>query len=78
MIAEQAKRVLDEASQLKRLAKSAHDPYASELRVRIIPTIAPYLLPKIMPAINQVLPKLKLMLYEAQPRCYYKSCKQAK
>src|SRR5271166_339728 len=51
---------------LVELARSNTDPLAGKLRLALIPTIGPYLLPRIMPRIRKALPHLSLMLYEYQ------------
>ena len=63
-IIEQAKHVLSAMNELKRLAKLAKDPFSAELRLGLIPSLGPYLLPHILPLIKQQLPKLVLYLYE--------------
>jgi LysR family hydrogen peroxide-inducible transcriptional activator len=51
-------------NELEKLAKLAHDPFSAELRLGLIPSLGPYLLPHILPAIKQQLPKLALYLFE--------------
>lgn len=63
-VVEQAKNVLSAVSELERLAKLASDPFSGELRLGLIPSLGPYLLPHILPIIKQQLPKLTLYLYE--------------
>lgn len=65
-IAVRARRIFTELRDLEALAESYRDPLAGELQVGLIPTIAPYLLPLIMPALHQHFPRLKLMLHEHQ------------
>ena len=48
------------------LARSHHDPLAGRLRVALLPTIGPYLLPQLAPLIRKALPRLQLHLYEYQ------------
>jgi LysR family hydrogen peroxide-inducible transcriptional activator len=48
------------------LARSQHDPLAGRLRVALLPTIGPYLLPRVAPAVRKALPRLELHLYEYQ------------
>jgi LysR family hydrogen peroxide-inducible transcriptional activator len=48
------------------LARSQRDPLAGRLRVALLPTIGPYLLPRVAPAIKKRLPRLELRLYEYQ------------
>jgi len=63
---QRARRVLQEVEELQRLAKNAQSPYAKTLRLGVIPTLAPYLLPKIMQPINHAFARLTLQLFEAQ------------
>ena len=65
-VVEQAKRVLREAGQIPRIAEEHADPFGGEFRLGIIPTVAPYLLPKILGPIRRKLPALKIQLTEAQ------------
>jgi len=65
-VVEQAKLVLGGSKILKEIAQSFQDPMVSELQVGLIPTVAPYLLPKIINPIKQQFPKLKLWLHEYQ------------
>jgi LysR family transcriptional regulator, hydrogen peroxide-inducible genes activator len=61
-----ARRMLDEGDSIVALARSNTDPLAGKLKVGLIPTIGPYLLPRIMTKIRKALPHLSLMLYEYQ------------
>ncbi len=63
-IVAQAKRVLDEAVKLEEIAVATGDPMSGQLRVGIIYTIAPYLLPQLIPALNRLAPKMPLFLKE--------------
>ena len=65
-IAEQARKILAEVRSIKDMASYFHDPLVGDLHVGIIPTIAPYLLPVIMPAMKKQFPNLKFWLYEYQ------------
>jgi LysR family hydrogen peroxide-inducible transcriptional activator len=65
-VAEQARRVLLEAKAISEIAQTFHDPMAGELQVGLIPTVAPYLLPLVMPLFKRRFPKLKLWLHEQQ------------
>ncbi|MES2142755.1 MAG: LysR substrate-binding domain-containing protein [Pseudomonadota bacterium] len=64
VVVHQAKIILDASYKLEQFAKSASDPFSVQLRLGLIPTLGPYLLPVILPAIRQALPKLELFLYE--------------
>lgn len=65
-VASQARRVLAEARQIRGIAESFLDPMAGALQLGLIPTVAPYLLPQIMPRLKQAYPNLKLWLHEQQ------------
>jgi LysR family hydrogen peroxide-inducible transcriptional activator len=65
-IVAQAQRVLQEVSQMVHIAEEHRDPYGGEFRLGIIPTVAPYLLPKILGPIHKAFPKLKIQLTEGQ------------
>lgn len=59
-----AKIVLREAEDLVDLVASARAPLSGPLRLGVIPTIAPYLLPKVLPSLREKYPKLQLYLTE--------------
>ena len=61
---EQAQKVLDEASLLKDLARHGRDPLAGPLRVGVIFTIGPYLLPWLVPQMIQAHPSMPMLLQE--------------
>ena len=63
-IAEKAQRVLREAEELGDLARAADKPLSGDLRMGVIPTIAPFLLPRILPRLRAAWPDLKLYLRE--------------
>jgi LysR family hydrogen peroxide-inducible transcriptional activator len=63
-IVEQARKVLEEASKIKELAKGGKDPLNGPLKVGIIYTIGPYLLPKLVPAMMKAAPHMPLLLQE--------------
>jgi LysR family hydrogen peroxide-inducible transcriptional activator len=63
-IAEKARRVLREAEELADIARAAGQPLTGELRMGVIPTIAPFLLPAMLPRLRGEWPKLKLYLRE--------------
>jgi len=64
MIAERARHVLNEVADIVDTARAAGDPMAGELRMGLIPTIGPYLLPHLVPELREVYPRLRLFLYE--------------
>ncbi len=61
-----ARRILQDSEQIVSLARHEHDPLSGKLKVALIPTIGPYLLPLITRKLRKQLPRLKLMLYEYQ------------
>lgn len=62
----QAKRVLNEVDELMRIADQHRDPFGGDLRLGIIPTVAPYLLSRILGPIRKRFPKLRIQLNEGQ------------
>ena len=63
-IADKAVRVLREAEELGAMARAEGKPLHGELRMGVIPTIAPFLLPAMLPRLRNQWPKLKLYLRE--------------
>jgi len=63
-IAEKAIRVLRECEELTDMARAEAQPLTGELRMGVIPTIAPFLLPAMLPRLRQQFPRLKLFLRE--------------
>lgn len=63
-VAEKAVRVLREAESLAQMARSEGQPLHGELRMGVIPTIAPFLLPAMLPRLRREWPQLKLYLRE--------------
>ena len=58
--------ILARAEDLVQAAKSAGQPLSGRFRLGVIPTIAPFLLPRALPALRARFPKLKLFLREDQ------------
>jgi LysR family hydrogen peroxide-inducible transcriptional activator len=65
-IVERARRLLQEADAIVELAKTDRDPLAGTLKLALIPTVGPYLLPHVVRRLKRALPRLKLLLYEYQ------------
>src|SRR3954453_13791297 len=63
-IADKAVRVLRESEELAELARAEGRPLHGELRMGVIPTIAPFLLPAMLPRLREEWPELKLYLRE--------------
>jgi LysR family hydrogen peroxide-inducible transcriptional activator len=63
-VADKAVRVIREADELAELARAEGKPLHGELRMGVIPTIAPFLLPAMLPRLRSQWPDLKLYLRE--------------
>lgn len=63
-IVEQAKQVLEQSAVIKEIAKSGHDPLNEPLRLGVIYTIGPYLLPQLVRQLIAQAPQMPLILHE--------------
>ncbi len=63
-VVRRATGILNDVDDLTDMAEAAKNPLSGTIRMGVIPTIAPYLLPKIMPVIGKDLPELVLHLRE--------------
>jgi len=63
---ERARGLLDEAQELVLAAHGERAPLTGTIRLGVIPTIGPFLLPRILPGLRAAWPKLKLYLREDQ------------
>ena len=63
-IVAQAQRVLDEAGRVKDIAKQGKDPLSGPLRVGVIYTVGPYLLPPLVRQLLRDAPQMPLLLNE--------------
>ena len=63
-VADKAQRILRETEDLADMVRAAGKPLSGELRMGVIPTIAPFLLPALLPRLRQQWPDLKLYLRE--------------
>ena len=66
LLVDQAKTVLREVKLLKEMASNQGKEMTGPLHVGVIPTIGPYLMPHIVPALQNAFPDLELFLYDAQ------------
>ncbi|MDH3375200.1 MAG: LysR substrate-binding domain-containing protein, partial [Gammaproteobacteria bacterium] len=71
-VATQARLVLRDLDHLIELAAGEKQPLTGELRLGVIPTIAPFLLPRVLPKLRREYPQLKLYLAEDQTQRIYK------
>ena len=65
-VVQQTQRILVELNALTALSEQLRDPMGGDLRIGIIPTIAPYLLPKVLAPLRKAFPNLKIQLTEGQ------------
>ena len=65
-VVERARRILESSDEIIELARGHRDPLAGRLRLALLPTIGPYLLPNVAAKLRKQLPRLELMLYEYQ------------
>ncbi len=63
-IVEQAQRTLEQAGAIKDIAKQGKDPLSGPLRIGVIYTIAPYLLPGLVRLLHRRAPQMPLHLQE--------------
>jgi LysR family hydrogen peroxide-inducible transcriptional activator len=60
----QARVILQESQKVKEIINSQQQDIVGELRIGIIPTVAPYLLPQVISAMMEKYPDLKLLIWE--------------
>ena len=63
-IAERARKVIAEVEQMAEIARRSQDPEAGTVRLGLFPTLAPYLLPHVLPNLRKRFPRLELLLVE--------------
>src|SRR5205814_6444324 len=63
-IVEQAQRVLEEADQIRDLAKQGQNQLVGRFRLGVIYTVAPYLLPDLIPALHAKASQMPLEIEE--------------
>jgi LysR family hydrogen peroxide-inducible transcriptional activator len=63
-IVERGRQILRDAEEIAGMAQAAGQPLVGELRMGVIPTIAPFLLPRVLPRLRENYPDLKLYLRE--------------
>ncbi len=65
-IVARAREILRAVGELEDAARALCHPLSGRLRLGVIPTVAPYLLPSAVPAVRRAHPELRLELHEAQ------------
>jgi len=63
-IAQQAKAAMRAAAEIREIAQASQDPYAGEFRLGLIPTVAPYLIPRFVARLRDALPDLSVIYRE--------------
>lgn len=63
-IAARARLLLRDAEEVMEVAASNREPMMGDMRLGVIPTISPFLLPRVLPSIAQHYPELRLFLRE--------------
>ena len=65
-LAKVAEQVLSLTAEMVEMAKGSDSPLAGPLKMGIIPTISPFLLPSVLPVVRKTYPLLELYLVEDQ------------
>src|SRR6187455_1054967 len=68
LLISRVKQILILVGELKEIAISSLDPFAGNLHLGVIPTVAPYILPLVMPTLKIDFPDLKVWLIEEQTK----------
>jgi len=63
-IVERARVILRETDNIRDIARNAMDSESGSLRIGLFPTLAPYLLPHVVPKVRARFPNLELLLVE--------------
>lgn len=59
-----ARKVLEEADSLAEMARAYADPMAGPLRLGVLPTLSPYLMPLVLAPLREAYPQMRLVLDE--------------
>ena len=65
-VAEKAKAILRDATEIMAVARTGRSPMTGEMRLGVIPTISPFLLPRVLPVLRKRFPALAIYLREEQ------------
>ena len=63
-----AREALAHAAHMEAVARAAHDPLVGPLKLGVIPTLAPYLMPLILKPLREAYPRLVIELWEDHTR----------
>src|SRR3546814_15142279 len=70
--------MLRAADDIRSIARRAADPDAASLRIGLIPTLAPYLLPHVVPDLHERFPKVELLLVEEKTEVVLQRLREAR
>jgi LysR family transcriptional regulator, hydrogen peroxide-inducible genes activator len=65
-IVARSRLILGASDEVMSIAQTFRDPLSGRLKVAMIPTVGPYVLPQVAPAVRRQLPRLDLLLFEYQ------------
>ncbi len=65
-IVARARLILSASDEVVTIAQTHRDPLSGRLKVAMIPTVGPYVLPQVAPAVRRRMPRLDLLLFEYQ------------
>ena len=77
-VAVQARLVIRDLESLVEFVEGDHAPLSGKLRLGVIPTIAPFLLPRLLPKLRKSYPDLQLFLHEDLTLRIYKQLMEGK
>lgn len=77
-IVERARRALREVEDLVTVAEHKRDPMKGTIRIGVIPTVAPYFLPEVVPAIRAAYPNLRLVFTEEKTDSVVESLREGR
>ena len=63
-VVQRARRIVADIEQMREAARRSKDPESGSLRLGLFPTLAPYLLPHVVPQLRERFPQLELLLVE--------------
>jgi LysR family hydrogen peroxide-inducible transcriptional activator len=63
-VVEKARKILEQVDALLAFTRKSHDPLTGPLNLGVIPSLAPYLLPRLLPLIKNHYPRLQLIVHE--------------
>lgn len=65
-VVRRARHILDEAADIRDIARQLNNPHAGTLRLGVFPTLGPYLLPHAVPLLGETFPELEVLLAETK------------